>query len=277
VNEEVVKIAANFTVDIDYTGEKLSQDLEETGIDKAVVVGYPINDWTDNSYTIEVVEAFQNLTGVVMLDVFADDADTRLRDYMAHDGILGFRLGVQFPHEYESMWTDFNSDVTWLRDAIDEVPDVWEAARETNALVQLFVHHSQLDQVQELVESYPDLTYAIDHWAHADPSDEIGEGSFAGLGELAGYENVAVKVSETPYVSNEPFPYPDVHDHLQWLLDTYGRDRIIWGSDFPNVSNPRFGGATYSDAFNWIMHLEGLSNEDLDWLTKRAFKNHIDW
>jgi len=91
---------------------------------------------------------------------------------MAVDGILGFRLGVQFPRAHRDMWGTFDPAAEWLPDAVAECDEVWEVAAETDALVQLFVHHGRsFDQVEELIAAYPDLRILVDHWAHADPAD----------------------------------------------------------------------------------------------------------
>ena len=275
VNGAVVKLVDGFTVSTVYTAEKLLTDMDAVGIDEAVVVSYPICDWTDNSYTCRVVEEHDRLRGIVMLDVFDPDAHETLREYMDIDGIEGFRLGVQYPNDHEKMWAEFNPASTWLRDAIEGAGEVWKAADETDALVEMFTHYSQLDQVYELVETYPELTYAIDHWAHADTDDPPGSGSFSGLADLADFENVAIKISETPYISEETHPYEDVHDHLRWLLEVFGRERVIWGSDYPNVSNPQFGDATYHDALHWLDCVDGLSKTDRHWLTEKAFNQHL--
>lgn len=37
-----------FDVHAVYTADRLLADLDRNGIDEAVVVGYPICDWTDN-------------------------------------------------------------------------------------------------------------------------------------------------------------------------------------------------------------------------------------
>lgn len=42
VNAEIVDIAQNFDVDVVYTAERLLADMDEAGVDEAVVVGYPI-------------------------------------------------------------------------------------------------------------------------------------------------------------------------------------------------------------------------------------------
>ncbi|UHQ98807.1 amidohydrolase (plasmid) [Natrinema zhouii] len=265
VNGPLVDVVDEFSVGTVYTAEKLRADMDEVGVDEAVVVGYPICEWTDNAYTIECVEDHDTLSGIVMLDQFADGAADRLRSQMAVDGVLGFRLGAICP--YDRMWETFDPDVDWLRDAIDET-EFWDAARETDALVQLLAHVDQLEQVIELVETYPELSYALDHFCHADPSVPPADGAFADLEALAEYD-VAVKISEVVHRSEEEFPYRDMHDHVRWLLETFGRERVVWGSDFPNVSDD----ATYEESLQWLEHVDCLSKKDRAWVTGRSFRD----
>jgi len=74
------------------------------------------------------------LHAIVMLNPFADDAVARLRERLAVDKIVGFRLGAACP--YDRMWETFDPSVTWLHGAIDETA-FYEAAVETDATVQI--------------------------------------------------------------------------------------------------------------------------------------------
>jgi predicted TIM-barrel fold metal-dependent hydrolase len=265
----VENFASNFSTNIVYTADKLLADMDKAGVDDAVVVGYPITDWTDNWYAIKEAEENDRLGAISMIDQFAEDADEVLRDIMSHDAMLGFRLGAICP--YDEMWERFDYEETWLLDAIAE-DDFWEAAVDTDAVVQIMAHTSQLDQALELVEAYPELRYTFDHFCHADAADDPVE-SFATLEPLAEYNNVTVKISEIAHISNEDYPYEDAHDHVRWLMETFGRERVLWGSDFPNVSHPEFGGMTYEETYSWLEHVEFLSNTDRHWLLEDAARS----
>jgi predicted TIM-barrel fold metal-dependent hydrolase len=267
----VEEFASHFSTDVVYTDDRLLADMDAAGVDEAVVVGYPITDWTDNWYTVAAAAENERLYGVVMVDQFAPDADETLRDLMGTDGVLGFRLGAVCP--YDEMWERFDYDQTWLRDAVDET-EFWAAARETDALVQIMAHTSQLDQALDLVETYPDLAYAFDHYAHADAADDPAD-CYAGFEPLAEYDRVAVKVSEVAHTSNESYPYADTFDHLRWLLETFGPERVVWGSDFPNVSHPEFGGMTYAETLTWLDEVPFLSDRDRTKLTGGAFRDLV--
>lgn len=258
----------DYSVDPVFRNEALLEQMDAAGIDEAVVVGYPVCEWTDNWYTVEAAREHDRLYGIVMIDQFADGAAERLRDAMAVDGVLGFRLGGICP--YDRMWETFDTSVTWLRDAIRET-EFWDAATETDAVVQVLVHVDQLDQAVELVEAYPDLTFLFDHFAYADPDTPLDEGGFERFAELAEYDSVGVKISEVVHQSESGYPYADMHDHVRWLLDQFGRERVVWGSDFPNVSDE----ATYEESLTWLEDVEGLSDGDRTWLTGRSFRNLV--
>jgi predicted TIM-barrel fold metal-dependent hydrolase len=268
----VENFASHFSTDIVYTADKLLTDMDKAGVDDAVVVGYPITDWTDNWYTIKAAEENDRLAAISMIDQFAEDADEVLREIMSHDAMLGFRLGAICP--YDEMWERFDYEETWLQDAIAE-DSFWEAAVDTNAVVQIMAHTSQLDQALELVEAYPELRYTFDHFSHVDAADDPAE-AFAPLEPLAEYDNVTVKISEIAHTSNEDYPYEDAHDHVRWLMDTFGRERVLWGSDFPNVSHPEFGGMTYEESHSWLEHVDYLSNADRRWLLEDAARSFFE-
>lgn len=263
---------SHFATDIVYSAEKLLADMDAAGIDDAVVVGYPITDWTDNWYTVKAAEENDRLSGIAMIDQFADDTAETLREIMSHDEMLGFRIGAMCP--YDAMWERFDYDQTWLRDAIEE-DAFWEAALEEECVVQILAHTSQLDQALELVEAYPDLRYTFDHFAHANAAEDPAE-CFAVFEEMAEYDTVTVKVAEIAHTSNEAFPYEDAYDHLRWLLETFGRERVLWGSDFPNVSHAEYGGMDYEETLAWLDHVPFLSDADRRWLTDRAARSFLE-
>jgi predicted TIM-barrel fold metal-dependent hydrolase len=67
----------------------------------------------------------------------------------------------------------------------------------------------------------------LDHFAHAGPETPPGSDAFAT--DFADYDGVAVKLSAVQHRSATDFPYPDMHDHVAWLLEQFGRERVIWG------------------------------------------------
>jgi len=51
----------------------------------------------------------------------------------------------------------------------------------------------------------------------------------------APFPNVAVKWSHAPRLSRETYPYRDVTEQLLRMIDTFGVERLMWGSDFTRL------------------------------------------
>jgi predicted TIM-barrel fold metal-dependent hydrolase len=270
--DAMVSLARSLPVADVYDADALLADMDAVGVDEAVVVGLPLPEWHDNWYTLKVAEEYDRLYGIVLADPFHDDAADRLRAEAAHEDVIGYRLASVYPRDRmyavdpgETVRTD------WLLDAIEETA-FWEATAETETAVTLLVQYEQLDQVLELVERYPELDYVIDHMARAYADVPFDDPDFATFEDLAEYDNVLVKASALGLLSHEAFPFTDIEGHVRWMLDTFGRGRVAWGSDFPFVSS---GGVEYADALACLDHFDSLSTSDRRWLTERAFTRFV--
>src|SRR6516164_11669943 len=49
---------------------------------------------------------------------------------------------------------------------------------------------------------------------------------------LAQYKNVRVKVSGACTMSHQPFPYDDIWEPVLRVIDAFGLDRCMWGTDW---------------------------------------------
>lgn len=267
----IVEAVEDLPVATEYTADVLLSDMDAVGIDEAFVVGLPVTHWLDNWYVKEVAREYDRLYGIGLLDPFADDAADRLRDLMAVDDVVGFRLATVYPRD--GMYEVDPGDTVrtdWLRDAVDQT-DFWEACAETDAAVTLLSHYEQNDQVQELVDAYPDLAYVVDHLGRADASVPADDPDFARFADLCENENVLVKASAIPALSNEEFPHRDMDDRLRWLLDECGREQVAWGSDYQFISPV----TDYEETLTCLDHMDSLSAGDVRWLTERSFERHL--
>ena len=58
---------------------------------------------------------------------------------------------------------------------------------------------------------------------------------FAGLPEvlaLAAHDNVAIKISGACTLSHRPFPHDDIWDPVMRVVEAFGIERCIWGTDW---------------------------------------------
>ncbi len=92
-------------------------------------------------------------------------------------------------------------------------------------------HHAALHRV---AERFPQLSIFIHHMGHP------GVGEKERLAQVlasARFENIGVKVSGFYYSTKQgswDFPYADsIREIVQPLYDTFGPERLYWGSDYP--------------------------------------------
>jgi predicted TIM-barrel fold metal-dependent hydrolase len=98
-----------------------------------------------------------------------------------------------------------------------------------------------------------------------------------GIGDtvaLAKYPNVSVKVSASPGLSREAYPYRDVAVHLKRVFDAYGPQRSYWGTDLTNT----YARGSYRQRIShFTEELSFLSDSDKDWVMGRAILQRLKW
>lgn len=95
----------------------------------------------------------------------------------------------------------------------------------------LFPHH--LPRLQQLLERHPDLRTVIDHAA----KPEIRNGAYADwaadMAMVSKNRNTFCKVSGLLTEAATGATANDIRPYTDHLLETFGPDRLIWGSDWP--------------------------------------------
>lgn len=117
----------------------------------------------------------------------------------------------------------------------------------------------RLPAVEALAERQPDLRVVVDHLGGIQVADWPRWGKvLLGLSRLS---NVHVKISALGHLSRQPFPYVDLHGAVRQLLECYGAERLMWGSDWPHAY--RYGG--YTDSHRSVSTaLFGRSDRECD-------------
>jgi predicted TIM-barrel fold metal-dependent hydrolase len=54
---------------------------------------------------------------------------------------------------------------------------------------------------------------------------------------LAACKNVAIKITGACTLSREPYPYNDIWDPVCRVIDAFGIDRCLWGTDWTRAIN----------------------------------------
>jgi L-fuconolactonase len=95
-------------------------------------------------------------------------------------------------------------------------------------VLDALIRPKHLPALQRLAARHPALSIVIDHAAK--PLADDLSGWIAGVRAIAACPNVACKLSG---LVTEPGLTPHVDEVAATLLDAFGIERLIWGSDWP--------------------------------------------
>ncbi|MDA0660601.1 MAG: amidohydrolase family protein [Planctomycetota bacterium] len=198
---------------------------EETFDDYAVsrgVLVQPAFRGEDNSYLASCIrQSPDQFAGVCVVDPRQPNAELRLR-YWVDRGFRGVRIRPRFSEEAEC----FGDPSTY---------PLWHAAQELRVVVSLLAGPEHLTTVARMAERFPDVPIVIDHLAHPDVTLGVGSAEFRRLLDLAAFPNIWLKSSGFYHFSRQRFPYGDCHEFIRAVVDRFGAQRMMWGSDFPHV------------------------------------------
>jgi L-fuconolactonase len=120
----------------------------------------------------------------------------------------------------------------------------------------------RLDQGIALIRRHPDVQIVIDHLGLVQPHEPpVPKEPWAELPKvltLAKLSNVAIKISGACTLSHQPFPYNDIWDPVCRVIDTFGIDRCLWGTDWTRAV--KF--LTYAQGVDAFRATNRISNSD---------------
>jgi predicted TIM-barrel fold metal-dependent hydrolase len=107
---------------------------------------------------------------------------------------------------------------------------------EYNLSFDLCIKHWQLPGVIELVRLCPGTTFILDHLGKPDIKEQRLDSWQADLRKLAERPNVACKISGMVTEADpENWQPADLEPFINVALESFGEDRVLFGSDWPVV------------------------------------------
>jgi len=242
-----------------YDKDDLLKEMDQGGVD-AAVIHPPSWDPRANEVAVEAARAHPNRLSILgFFDVSKPENRLLVDTWKQQPGMLGLRFA--FLQKGSENWlTDGTMD--WL----------WPAAERAGLPIALLVPN-HLPLVGEIALRHPGLRLLIDHMARKRHSQD--DESFANLDELlalAGHPNIAVKATGAPSYSSEPYPYRNIHKHLRRIFDSFGPDRMFWGTDITRMPcSWRQCVTMFTQELPW------LKGSDLERVMGRALCDWIGW
>ena len=245
------------------TTEMAVLEMAEVCVDRALLTPNGVYGH-DNSYELEGAARYPAKFRVLgWIDHLADDVADRL----AADAVRGM-VGVRIPELRERE-----------RHERGEFTRVLDACQKLGLVVSLMVFHPLPDQLVRLLESYEGIRFVVGHLGVGIAPPVLGElpddpfENLPAVLDLARLPNVHVNVTGAPSLSRELFPFRDVWDGISRLVEAFGPDRLMWGSDYTRTA----GLHSYWDGTHYLREIPGLTDADLAAIYGGTLRRVHDW
>ncbi|MDP6778484.1 MAG: amidohydrolase family protein, partial [Candidatus Latescibacteria bacterium] len=110
---------------------------------------------------------------------------------------------------------------------------IWEIVRRLGTVVCVHIRSRFLQQLSDLLARFPDVPVVLDHAAYPEAAEGVDSETVQGVLGLARFRNLHVKLTFAVTGSDEDYPFRDMHPIVKRLIQGFGPDRCMWGSDFP--------------------------------------------
>lgn len=229
----------------DFEAVEFREVLTAHGVERSVLVqGEPTVAETDDMLAIARDNDF--IAGVVgWIDLEAPDAASEVARRAADPLFKGLRL-----------WQLRNADPNWiLRDTQTEG---FKAVEKAGMCVDALMRPQHVDSLLGALDRHPQLRVVICHGAKPVPTEWTpGDADFRGWAD--GMKRIArrgcfMKLSGIMTESGPDWQSADVKPYVDVILDAFGPDRTMWGSDWPVINR----GGGYA---KWLDAIEELTSE----------------
>ncbi len=136
-----------------------------------------------------------------------------------------------------------------------------QAVEDFGLSFDICVHHPQLANTIAMVRQCPNVRFMLDHIAKPDIKNHVMEPWKKELKTLSEMENVWCKMSGVATeADHDNWTREDLRPYIDHVLDCFGFDRVVFGSDWP-VATLAITYPTWVETACWA--LEGCSEEEL--------------
>ena len=243
---------------IPYGADEIISEMDRAGVERAVIIP-PSWEGDRNDLAVAAVGDYPGRFGIMGRVNLGSAAPLDLSHWRDTPGMLGVRLTFHRP-EMRAWLTDGSAEWLW---------------RETERLdlPVMVLAPGQSAELAPIARRFAHLTLIVDHLNLSTEAvaDDIGP-VIDSLMPLVDCENVIMKISALPCYTNEPFPFPGLHRHIRRVVDCFGKDRCVWGSDISRLT---------CDYREWAMLFQEefglLSKDEAEAVGKTTLCRALNW
>ncbi|MBX4146773.1 amidohydrolase family protein [Paenibacillus lautus] len=205
----------------DFLPADLEPHLRVHGLDGTILVqAAPTVSETD--FILRLAEQTPSILGVVgWLDLFDPNHRLHYERFSRHPKFAGFRIMIQdMPDAARILEPVFVKALKGY--AGDDVP------------IDLLIVSGQLPPVLELLRQVPNLRGVIDHIGKPSIRSHEWESWTEAMSQAAAFPGIHCKISGmVTEADHESWNYEEFAPYVQHILETFGPDRVMFGSDWP--------------------------------------------
>lgn len=210
------------TLQQDYLPPHFSPTMRRNGIDACVAVQASQSE-LETHFLAELAHTHDFIRGVVgWIDLRNENIEERLQYFSQYPIIKGWRHVVQSEPDDFLLGKDFQRGV--------------RALQPFGYTYDILIFHHQLRPALEFVSQFPDQSFVIDHCAKPDIRHKKIDEWKNLMQEMAQHPNVCCKVSGLFTEADwKNWSAADFYPYLDVVFESFGTDRILFGSDWPVI------------------------------------------
>lgn len=233
----------------DFELSDLKPVLQQVGINQVILV-QAAQTVEETEFLLDCAEGDPAVGGVVgWTDLESKNVSAALSRLNARRKLIAIRPMIQ----------DIE-DPDWVLSAA--VDRGLTAVEESGLAFEFLVRPDHLDRVQTVMDRHPNLRAVIDHAAKPAAGDNGFDHWASHMASLARDTRIFCKLSGLTTEASVPWSSGVLDPYLDHLLDHFGPHRLMFGSDWPVLTQC----ASYADWYRYVQ----------DWLASRS-KTSMDW
>jgi predicted TIM-barrel fold metal-dependent hydrolase len=236
--------------------------MDEAGVDRAIVVQHHL--WGDHNATLldSLKRWPDRFVGFAYLGPLDQPGAPDELERLIEAGMTGLKVELYSTRRLRPTFR-FDGDPEWL---------VWERLNSLKRPLILDINNATPEDVTALrgvLDKLDNVRFVICH---------VGWPAWEGWEERAllakhprGWTDLASLTSM--FLHTQEYPYPIGQQHAKWAVETFGSDRVMWGTDYPGILN--YG--TYRQHVDWVRkHCEFLTDEQRQCLLGGAAEKFLE-
>lgn len=239
------------------TVEHLQKDMAAAGVQRVVAIHTSMTYGFDNRFLTDSARANAPwMAGVCTLHPEDPDSPDLLRTYVRDNNVRGMR---SVPAGQPEKHLDYS-----VEKHLDHpgVHALWDTAEELGIVINVLIKLPLADELATMLEAHPRLSVVLDHCMFAHGDDGLQGETLQKTLALARYPNLHAKLTWLVAGSGQPHPFEDTPPLIRAVIDAYGPDRCVWGSDFPcERYTPKVTYDQYPGLFNQALKLSDTEQE----------------